>query len=95
LVNAHSDIQDIQFEQPRYFSDYFIQRADFFRLDHVTLSYNFDKFSDKIQNLRVYVTAQNTVLMSNYSGLDPEVGGIDGNVYPRAQTFLFGVNASF
>jgi hypothetical protein len=45
--------------------------------------------------LRVYVTAQNTLLVTNYSGLDPEVGGIDGNVYPRARTFLFGVNASF
>jgi TonB-linked SusC/RagA family outer membrane protein len=95
LVNAHSDINDIQFAQPRYFSDYFVQKADFFRLDHVTLSYNLNNVWDKLSSLRVYVTAQNTLLVTNYSGLDPEVGGIDGNVYPRARTFLFGVNASF
>lgn len=96
LVNAHSDIQDIQFENPEYFSDYFVQRADFFRLDNVSLSYDFGALAnDKISNLKVYVTAQNLALVTNYSGLDPEVGGIDGNTYPRAQTFLLGVNASF
>ena len=96
MENAHSDIQDIQFENPEYFSDYFVQRADFFRLDNVSLSYDFGALAnDKISNLKVYVTAQNLALVTNYSGLDPEVGGIDGNTYPRAQTFLLGVNASF
>ena len=32
----------------------------------------------------------------NYEGIDPEIfGGIDNNIYPRARTFVFGLNASF
>ena len=62
----------------------------------MSLSYDFGALAnEKIKALKVFVTAQNLVLATNYSGLDPEVGGIDGNVYPRAQTFLFGLNASF
>jgi iron complex outermembrane receptor protein len=95
LVNAHSAIQEIQFAQPRYFSDYFVQKADFFRMDNISLSYNLDNLWDKLSGLRINVTVQNPILVTNYTGLDPEVGGIDGNVYPRARTFLFGVNASF
>lgn len=96
LANAHADIKEIGFENPEYFSDFYVQKADFFRLDNVSLSYDFGAIAnDKISNLKLFVTAQNLVLMTNYGGLDPEVGGIDGNVYPRAQTFLFGVNASF
>ena len=96
LANAHEDIKEIGFENPEYFSDFYVQKADFFRLDNASLSYDFGALAnDRISNLKVFVTAQNLVLVTNYSGLDPEVGGIDGNVYPRAQTFLFGVNASF
>ena len=96
LLNVHSDINEIGFETPEYFSDHFIQDGSFLRLDHITLSYTFNEVFKKSGNLRVYGTLQNPLLISNYTGLDPEVfGGIDSNIYPRSRTILFGVNANF
>ena len=52
--------------------------------------------------LRLYVSAQNLVTITNYSGLDPEVAngnsfnfGIDRGGYPQPKTFLLGVQAKF
>ena len=38
---------------------------------------------------------QNALIVSNYTGIDPEVGGIDNNIYPRARTIMFGAKANF
>jgi iron complex outermembrane receptor protein len=39
---------------------------------------------------------QNALIISKYKGLDPEIfSGIDGNIYPRARTYVFGLNANF
>jgi iron complex outermembrane receptor protein len=47
-------------------------------------------------NLRVYTTVVNPLLITQYSGLDPEIpNGIDNNFYPRPTTFLLGVNLEF
>jgi iron complex outermembrane receptor protein len=94
LSNAHSALSDINFTNPQYFSDYFVQDASFFRLDHVTLSYDLSNLVKKAK-VSATVTVQNPLLITKYQGLDPEVGGIDGNVYPRARTIMFGLNATF
>jgi TonB-dependent starch-binding outer membrane protein SusC len=76
------------------FSDHFVTNASFFRLDHVTLGYNVNKFVGEM--MRVYGTVQNPLLLTRYQGLDPELGnGIDNNVYPRPLTVLFGVSVTF
>ena len=94
--NSHRSVTDINFEEPQYFSDFFIQDASFFRIDHITVSYNLTDLVPKISNLRVNATIQNPLLITNYTGLDPEVfGGIDNNVYPRSRTILFGLSAGF
>jgi iron complex outermembrane receptor protein len=84
----------------------FIEKGDFLRMQNLNLGYNF-KLEDKfIKKLRLYASAQNVFLITNYSGLDPEVNinkardgvpslGIDYTSYPRARTFTFGLNASF
>jgi len=47
-------------------------------------------------NARVYVSATNVFTITKYDGIDPEVaGGIDGGIYPRPLTLLFGVNFNF
>ncbi len=95
LNNLHADYTRTQFDVPRYFSSYFVQDASFLRFDHITLGYNFSKMGF-VRNLRVFGSVQNPILVTNYRGIDPEVfGGIDNNVYPRAITYLFGLNASF
>ena len=96
LSNALNDIDNIQFENPEYFSDHFIQDGSFARIDHITASYNMYDLFDGKANITVSATLQNPLLITNYSGIDPEIfGGIDNNFYPRTRTFLLGLNASF
>lgn len=83
-----------------YMSDYFVQNASFLRCDNITLGYSFKNlFKTSVYKGiggRVYATAQNPFIITKYKGLDPEVqSGIDSNPYPRAFTFLLGVNLQF
>ena len=83
-----------------YMSDYFVRNASFLRCDNITLGYSFKNFlkgnAYKGIGGRIYATAQNPFIISKYKGLDPEVkSGIDNNPYPRAFTFLLGVNLQF
>lgn len=76
------------------FSDHFITNAAFFRLDHITAAYSFDKLIGKYLN--VYLTVQNPFVITKYKGLDPEIGdGIDNNIYPRPRTYVLGLNVNF
>ena len=51
----------------------------------------------KWAKLRAYVTGQNLFILTNYSGLDPEIqpNGIDNNLYPRPKTFIGGISITF
>ncbi len=96
LQNIHTSGLDNNFLQQRNltFSDYFVTEASFFRMDHITLGYSFDKLIGNY--LRIYTTVQNPFVITKYKGLDPELGnGIDNNVYPRTRTFLFGLSVDF
>ncbi|MEK6476285.1 TonB-dependent receptor [Catalinimonas sp. 4WD22] len=85
----------------------FLEDASFVRLQNLTLGYNFNMENvEFLSNLRLYFTGQNLFVITNYSGQDPEVNvnkaiddvpsfGIDYTAYPRARTFLFGLNVSF
>lgn len=96
LGNVNQISSYLDFQDPEYFSDYFVQNASFLRIDHVTLGYNFGDMVDKIDFLKVFATVQNPLLVTEYKGLDPEINnGIDNNIYPRSRTFLFGLNARF
>lgn len=93
--NINGSIVETNFQVRQLISDYYIEDASFLRLDNITLGYNFRDFIDVV-NVRLYATAQNILTITEYSGLDPEVGnGIDNNLFPRATTYLFGLNVSF
>ncbi|NQU84780.1 MAG: SusC/RagA family protein, partial [Mariniphaga sp.] len=96
LRNISKSIKEAPFENPKYFSDFFVREASFARLDNVSLGYTFkNAFNDKM-NLRVYGTAQNILVITNYEGRDPEVGnGIDNNIYPRPEIFMLGVSIDY
>ncbi len=96
--NLHSSVLETNFNQPQYFSDYYIEDASFLRLDNITVGYNYNKIS--FMNLRVYASFQNVFVLSKYSGLDPVVrssttNGIDNDPYPRSRVMTFGVNLKF
>ncbi|MBT8259617.1 MAG: SusC/RagA family TonB-linked outer membrane protein, partial [Bacteroidia bacterium] len=91
--NAHSDVLNTGFGEPRLFSDYYIRSADFIKLDNVSLSYLIP--GEKV-TLRTSFTATNVFVISDYEGLDPEISsGIDNNFYPRPRTYVLGLNFSF
>ncbi len=82
------------FDQRQLLSDYYIENASFVKLDNITLAYTISQL--KAVYLRPYVTVQNPLVITGYSGIDPELNnGIDNNIYPRATTFLFGLNVNF
>ena len=55
-----------------------------------------DKSVLKYLTLRLSAGVQNAAVFTKYNGVDPEqFSGIDGNIYPRARTFLLGLNANF
>lgn len=102
LNNMHTSGLVSGFQEPQYFSDYYVEDGSFLRLDNATLGYTFPKMPGR-SSLRVYVTAQNPLLFTKYSGIDPEVSnrprttgdttyGIDSNPYPRSRGWLFGVS---
>lgn len=87
---------------PTQYSDYYLERGDYVKLDNLSLGYSFNLTEYNIRHLRVYTTARNLLTFTNYSGLDPEVGsvglepGIDGRgFYPRTTTLSVGINLGF
>lgn len=85
----------------------YLEDGSFFRLNNAALGYTFDtKSINWIQNLRLSLTGQNLFVITNYSGFDPEVNqdksvggvqsfGIDDDGYPKARTFVIGLNVTF
>ena len=94
INNVHSHITISDFQDPQFFSDYYIRDGSFLRMDHITVGYN---LNDVIGDFaRFYATIQNPFVITDYEGLDPEIfGGIDNNFYPRPRTVVFGVNVNF
>lgn len=96
LLNVHRTAVTNNITEQRnvIFSDHYVTDASFFRLDHITFGYSFEKLLG--QFMRVYTTVQNPILITKYEGLDPEIGnGIDNNIYPRSRTFVFGLSVDF
>jgi iron complex outermembrane receptor protein len=95
LGNMPASILKTNFQQYQLFSDYYVENASFLRMDNANLSYNFGKIAGAA-TLRVTANVQNVFVVTNYTGLDPEVqGGIDNNLYPRPRVYSLGVNMTF
>jgi len=89
----------------------FLEKADFVRMQNATLSYNWPLKEDAFfKSLVLNLTGQNLFVITDYSGLDPEVSvtpgggdllnglpqaGIDYTAFPRPRTFTLGLNAQF
>jgi iron complex outermembrane receptor protein len=79
-----------------YLSDYYIQNASFLRVDNINVGYNVGSVLKNKANLRVSANVQNALVITKYTGIDPEInGGIDNNFYPRPRTFVLGLNLDF
>ena len=83
-------------------SDFYLENGDYLRLKNVTLGYTVPKTwlrgaGMSEVGVRLYVSGENLLTFTPYTGFDPEVGnhGVDGGVYPVARTFIVGLNVNF
>ena len=77
-------------------SDYFVTNSSFYKIDNITLGYTFPRSWMNDMSLRVYGAANNIAIISDYSGIDPEIsGGIDNDFYPRPQVYSLGLSLNF
>ncbi|MDD2595189.1 MAG: TonB-dependent receptor [Bacteroidales bacterium] len=94
INNRNPNAMYLGFTEAQYWSDYYIEKADFFKLDRITLNYMLP--IKNIGNLNIFGTVQNVAVFSNYDGIDPEIfSGIDNNLYPRPRTYILGVKFNF
>ncbi len=76
-------------------SSYSIQNASYFKVQHITLGYDFATSllnKIKVHSLNIYAQVLNPFLITGYKGVDPDIAGADAanEVYPRYRTFLLG-----
>ncbi len=96
LLNVNKNTLVTNFENPEYWSDYYIKNGSFLRLDNISLGHTFTNLNNDKMSLRLYGTVQNVFVISDYEGLDPEVsGGIDNNIYPRPRIFMMGLSIDY
>lgn len=96
LANITPDALNVRFNNAQYLSDFYVQNASFFKMDNITLAYNFGEVIRGVRNLSVGAIVQNAFVITKYEGLDPEViGGIDNNIYPRPRNFVVSLSLDF
>ena len=99
VTNLYNGFQDTGFTllntSEQMASDYFLENASFLKMDNNTLGYSFQNlFAAKLSG-RISASVQNVFTISKYSGLDPECGAIDSNIWPRPRTYTIGLNLNF
>jgi len=86
-----------------YSSDLWLEDGSFIRLENVTAGYSF-RFTDKyVDSVRLSLTGNNLLLITDYSGIDPELNvsgsgetfGGDRGIYPRTRSVAFGLSVKF
>ena len=78
------------------YSDLWIEDATFFKIDDINVGYTFNL--EKDLKIRLAGSIQNVCTFTKYSGLDPEIGNLDGvdtTIYPRPRLFTLRLNITF
>ncbi len=114
ITNARNVTQDVitSGEAPGTSADVstrYLEKGDFVRFQNMNIGYNVPLSGEgTFKTMRLSLTGQNLFLITDYSGLDPEVTvatgdlgsgvptrGIDWAAFPNPRTITFGINASF
>ena len=104
-LNANASIWNPTDVTNKVTHSYFIEDGSFLRCQDLTIGYTLPQPMTRragISRLRLYVSATNLFIITNYSGYDPEVDvqtgltpGMDYNRYPRSRSFVIGTNITF
>lgn len=106
-INAGKTHTSVEGSTNLKFSSKCVEDGSYLRLNNVTLGYTLPRDVTRkinISNLRFYFSGYNLLLLTKYSGFDPEVNarpnggltpGVDWGAYPRSMNFVVGANVSF
>ena len=104
-TNEHPRISHTDPNRNNRVSDRFVEDGSFLRVKNLQIGYSLpDRVLEKLDlgKFRFYVSANNLLTFTKYTGLDPEIGsrgtleiGIDRGFYPVARNFIAGVNVTF
>lgn len=88
ITNIPKLVENSDFNNPWFYSDYYVEDASFLRIDNVNLSYTFNKIAGLDSKLEIEAAVQNAFLTTGYTGIDPETtNGIDFLNYPRPRIY--------
>ncbi len=85
-------------------SNFYLEDGAYFRIKTLQLGYTLPKSlmeRCQIEKCRIYVSGNNLLTLTKYTGYDPEIGGgqgiysIDRGVYPQARSFMVGLDLTF
>jgi hypothetical protein len=104
--NPSTTIPRAKLDPAPVFSDRFVEDGSFVRLKTATLSYTLPKSvlqTIKLANVKFYVSGNNLLTLTDYTGFDPEVTsanntvsqGYDSGIYPIARSFNAGLSVTF
>jgi TonB-dependent starch-binding outer membrane protein SusC len=96
---------EIEHNNVRSFSDYFLENGDYMRIRNITLGYSFPSGllqKAGITRARIYFSAQNPITFTKYTGFTPEIGsqdvfyrGVDQGNYPISAVYRTGLLIEF
>ena len=104
-TNEYPRISHTDPNQNNRVSDRFVEDGSYFRIKNMQLGYTLNNTTTQkvgASSVRVYISAQNLLTITKYSGLDPEIGSrgtleiaIDRGFYPSPRIFMGGINVTF
>ena len=109
--NTNTDIPRLSLDDPNNNirpSSYYIEDGSYIRLNNMQIGYTLPEGLLKDMKLRIYIQGSNLFTITNYSGMDPQVGlqnysgsnrnldiGADRGLYPLNRTIALGCNFNF
>src|SRR5699024_7692563 len=104
-TNVPAIVDGSTFSTDDVMNSYFVEDGSFLKMRSLILGYTIPSGLIQklnVKNLRIYVQSKNLFTITDYSGLDPEIGGssaifgLDRGTYPgNERAYLFGINLSF
>ncbi len=88
---------------PVEYNSYYVENGDYWKIDNIQLGYSFPVSNiNHIKRAYLYISTLNTLIITNYKGMDPEVNRIGLNPgnderykFPSTRVYSLGINISF
>ncbi|WP_246124749.1 TonB-dependent receptor [Algibacter pacificus] len=109
--NANSSIPRLSLDDPNNNirpSSFYVENGSYLKLNMLQIGYTLNPSFMKDKKLRIYAQSTNVFTMTNYSGMNPQIGlqnyssdnrnldiGVDRGIYPPSRTFTLGLNLKF